>query len=768
MARICAVGGTRLGLSPASETETPWLGRSMLRREDARFVTGQGRYVDDLTPEGCLHLAFARSPYAHGRIEAVGREAADAADNVVAVFTAAELGPLPGNAINPLAPDIVETPFEVLASETVTSLGQPVAAVVARTPTAARDAAELIELDIEPLDPLADGEGPCSVVYSISEGDADAAFAAAAHVVSIRVEHSLLAPSPMEPRATLATWEEGRLTAWCSTQTPYRVREDLARILGLDLEAVRVIAPDVGGAFGGKASIFPEDAMVAFAARALAAPVKWCATRNDDLLFATHGRGAVSTGEMAFDASGRALALRADLAFQQGSWMTYSAVVPAGNALRILPGPYAIPVLDLKSRARMTNRAAVGIYRGAGRPEAAMLLDRLMDEGARATGIDPIEIRLLNAFAPADLPLARSGGAIVDSGDFPRLLETLRERAVYAELRAEQTRRRAAGEIVGLGLCLYIEPCGQGWESAEVTLIRDGRFVATTGSSAQGQGRETAFAQIAADALGTTPDRVAIRQGDTADAAAGLGALASRSTAIGGSAMRKACEALRTTLVEAAAELLQCPPESVLVRPQRVYGGDNAASVGLAELARHIASSRGDAALTASTIYNAEGEAWASGACLACVAIDADTGETTVERIVWIDDAGLVVNPLLAEGQLLGGLAQGLGEALLERLVYDTEGQVLTGSFMDYAMPRAGDIPPVEIAKIETLSPSNALGVKGVGEAGCIGVPAAVVNAVADALAPMGAADFQLPLTSERVWRAIAHGPNNAPGAEDR
>lgn len=757
-----------MGLSPATEAETPWLGRSVLRREDARFVTGEGRYVDDVTPDGCLHLAFARSPYAHGRIDAIDREAAEAGDDVVAVFTAGDLGALPGNAINLLAPDIVETPFEVLARDTVTALGQPVAAVVARSTSAARDAAELIEIDIAPMDVLGAGEGPCSVEQAVSEGEADAAFAAAEHLVSVRVEHALLAPSPMEPRATLATWEEGLLTVWCSTQTPYRVREDLCRILDLDPEAVRVIAPDVGGAFGGKASIFPEDAMVAFAARALAAPVKWCASRNEDLLSATHGRGAVSTGEMAFAADGRALALRADLAFQQGHWMTYSGVVPAGNALRILPGPYRIPALKLSSRAHMTNRAAVGIYRGAGRPEAAMLLDRLMDEGARATGIDPIEIRLRNALDPTDLPLSRAGGAVVDSGDFPRLLETLRTQSGYENLRAEQTRRRAAGAIVGIGICLYIEPCGQGWESAEVRLRPDGSFLATTGASAQGQGRETAFAQIAADALGTSQDLVTVRQGDTADAAAGLGALASRSTAIGGSALLQACEALRGSLTEAAAGFLQCASETVRFRSGRIYCSETAASIGLAELARQVAERSGEEALTASTVYHAEGEAWASGACLAAVAIDADTGQTQIERVVWVDDAGVVVNPMLARGQLLGGLAQGLGEAMLEQLVYDDDGQLLTGSLMDYALPRADDMPPVEIETMPTRSPSNALGAKGVGEAGCIGVPAAIFNAVCDAVAPFGPNDLQMPLTSEKVWRAIAARPTNARGTDNR
>lgn len=759
-----------MGVTSASASTMSWLGRSMLRREDERFVSGHGSYVDDLQPEGCLHLAFARSLYGHGRIVGIDCAEARGTDGVVAVFTADDLAGLGRNAINPIVADLVEAPFEVLAGDTVGALGQPVAAVVARTAAIARDAALLVEIDIDAL-PVASGtDGPRSVAQGFTAGDPDTAFAEADHVVSVRIEHSLVSPMPMEPRAALAVWAEDGLTAWCSTQTPYRVREDLCRILDLPRDRVRVIAPDVGGAFGGKASIYPEDVMVAFAARALKGAVKWCALRGEDLLSATQGRGATTAGEMAFSADGRALAMRARLVFQQGHWMTYSAVVPPNNALRILPGPYKIDALDVSACAHMTNRAAVGIYRGAGRPEAAMLLDRLMDEGARATGIDPVELRRRNVEDTASMPLARLGGASVDSGDFSRLLDALQARADYTRLRSEQASRRAAGEVVGIGVCLYIEPCGQGWESATVSLLPDGTYVATTGASAQGQGRETAFAQIVAEALDTTPEAVTVRQGDTAEAASGLGALASRSTAIGGSAMLRACEGLKGQLAEAAAGLLQCVPSRIRFTTGRVYGGDSGASMTLADLARQLQAPGvdGAASLTFSTVYHAEGEAWASGACLAAVAIDPDTGDIGFERLVWIDDAGVVVNPMLARGQLLGGLAQGLGEALLERLVYDEDGQLITGSLMDYALPRADDMPPVEIETVSTRSPSNALGAKGVGEAGCIGVPAAIFNAVCDAVAPFGPNDLQMPLTSEKVWRAIAGLPTNARGADEQ
>ncbi|WP_306887579.1 xanthine dehydrogenase family protein molybdopterin-binding subunit [Amorphus orientalis] len=755
-------------MTRSGETSMPWLGRSVLRREDTRLTTGRGTYVDDLRPDGCLFLAFARSPYGCGPIRSVDCAEARALDGVVAVFTADDLGDLGVNAINPLAETIVEAPFEVLARERVSAAGQAVAAVVATSEAIARDAALLIEIDVDPEPVLEPGQGPQSVANSVVAGDADAAFAGADHVVAVRLQHSLVAPTPMEPRAVLAVWEDGRLTAWCSTQTPYRVREDLARILGLGLDAVRVIAPDVGGAFGGKASIYPEDVMVAFAARALGAPVKWCAQRGEDMLAASHGRGATSTAEMAFSADGKALALKADLVFQQGHWMTYSAVVPSINALRILPGPYAIGDLALTSRAHMTNRAAVGIYRGAGRPEAALLLDRLMDEGARACALDPIEVRRRNLIASDVLPLTTPTGANIDASDFALLLDTLEARTAYANLRAEQRRRRENGEVVGIGLSLYIEPCGQGWESAEIALCRDGRLRAVTGASSQGQGRETSFAQIVAEALDADPELIEIRQGDTDDAERGLGALASRSTAIGGSAILKASEQLRARIAEAAAGFLQCEPGQVRFRPGRLFvEGSAGASMSLADLAGAMLGGVGEPeepALAAETIYHADDEAWASGCCLAMVAIDPDTGVMTTERLVWIDDAGVVVNPLLAHGQLVGGLAQGLGEALLEQLVYDEDGQLLTGSFMDYAMPRADDVPPVEIDKIETRSEANALGAKGVGEAGCIGVPAALFNAAADALAPFGAHDLQMPLTSEKLWRAMRQAPETQTG----
>ncbi|MBB4018634.1 carbon-monoxide dehydrogenase large subunit [Chelatococcus caeni] len=739
-----------------------WIGVSLPRFEDARLVTGAGRFVDDLAPDACLHVEFVRSSHARGTIAAIDTAEARAAPGVVAVFTGAELGALGEASVNPLLPDIRVPRFSVLASGTVEAVGQPLAAVIAETAAAARDAAQLVAAEIEAM-PLRDG-GPDdeAISHRWAAGDVEAAFAGADHIVHVSVAHARLAPAPLEPRAALAKWSEaeGLLTVWLSTQTPHRARQDLARILGLPAARLRVIAPDVGGAFGGKASIYPEDVFVAWAARRLGRPVKWCATRGEDLQAATHGRGGRLEGSLALDRHGRALALRANLDFPLGHWLPYSASAPGRNAGRILPGPYRIGAVEIALTGRLTNTAAVGIYRGAGRPEAAMLMERLMDAAARALALDPAEIRRRNLLGPEELPFRTATGETLDSGDYPQLLARACERADYARLREEIAARRAAGEICGIGLALYVEPCGQGWESATVSLAADGGILAATGATAQGQGRETAIAQIVASGLGVPPGRVRVRHGDTAGAPEGIGALASRSTAIGGSAMLKAVEAFRDEARRAAAKLLQCAEAHVAAVESGFVALDGTGRAiswqGMGESL--AAGTEGDTALSTSVVFYADGEAWSSGCCICVVGIDGETGVPTIERLTWVDDAGTVLNPMLVEGQLVGGMAQGMGEALMESLVYDEDGQLVTGSFMDYAMPRAADVPPVAIDKLETPSPTNPLGAKGVGEAGTIGVPAAIVNAVLDALSPYGVTHLDMPLTSQKIWKAIRAG----------
>ncbi|MFN3936550.1 MAG: xanthine dehydrogenase family protein molybdopterin-binding subunit [Gemmobacter sp.] len=712
-----------------------WIGRAMRRREDARLLVGQGRFVADLAPPGALVLEILRSPYPAGRIVMLDIGAAAEAPGVVLVLTGGDLSDLGAASVNPLLPGARVRPMQPLATGQVAALGQAVVAVVADTAAAARDALDLVELEVE--------EEPLEEQVAVQHARGGAAGAAPAIVVEARIDHARLAPLALEPRAALADWDGRRLTCHLSTQTPHRCRDDLAAMLHLDPAAVRVVAPDVGGAFGGKASLMPEDVLCAVAAMRLGRPVRWTATRSDEFQAATQGRGATTTGRLALDGDGRILSVEAQMRFPLGHWMPYSALAPVSNGSRILPGPYAAGAVRTEVAAVLGDGAAVNIYRGAGRPEAAMLMERLIDRAAMARGEDPLACRRRNLRRPSDRPDA--GGPC--SGNYPALLDHLERASDYATRRRSVIARRTAGAHCGLGIALYVEPCGQGWEFAALRVGRDGRAVLHSGASTQGQGRETALAQVAADALGLVPGDVTVVTGDTDAVAEGIGALASRSTAIGASAVLAAAEALVEAVRAEAAVHLNTAPDAVAVGSGGL-AAPHGARIGWGDLAARLGRD-----LTGTARYEAPAEAWAAGAVLAEVTIDPDTGAVGVEEIVWVDDAGTVVNPMLVEGQLIGGAAQGIGAALMERIVY-LDGQLLTGSLMDYAVPRAADMPPIRLVKAPTPTPANRLGARGVGEAGCIGVPAAILNAVMDALPP-GTPDLPLPLTPERVWRAL-------------
>ncbi len=531
------------------------------------------------------------------------------------------------------------------------------------------------------------------------------------------LQHPRLAPSPMEPRGIAVDYhpDTDGVTVWYSTQTPHRARTELAAILKVGAARIDVIAPDVGGAFGMKASLFPEEVMAVWAALKLRRSTRWIASRSEDFLTASHGRGARCEGQLAVAEDGRFLALRARIDSPLGHWLPSSAAIPAWNAGRILPCGYLVEAVDIVSKAHMSHTAPVGIYRGAGRPEANCLMERLVDCTADKTGLDPLEIRTLNLLPEERFPHKTPTGYVLDSGRYAAVLEILRREADYDGLVDMCRKRRQRGEIVGLGLGFYVEPCGTGWESARVTLNPDGTALIATGGSTQGHCRETAFAQIAADALALPIDAVQVAHGSTSACPAGIGTLASRSTAIGGSAVRQAC-------------------------------------LDVLDLARS-----GDACepLTAETVYTADSEAWGYGCYLIVLSIDPDTGTPTIERAHCIDDAGTIINPAMVDGQIRGGFAHGLGEAFMEQVVYDDCGQLVTGSFMDYALPRACDVPELTISKLATPSPGNILGAKGVGEAGTIGAPAAILNAALDALRPFGVETLQMPLTSEQLWRAV-------------
>jgi carbon-monoxide dehydrogenase large subunit len=663
-----------------------------------------------------LNAHFVRSDMAWCNFRITGLEAAAAVPGIRAILTAREIGAhLRMPPINPLVPleRTIEAP--VIPESRAAAVGQPIALIVGEDPACCRAARELLSVDYDsPAEPFDDRP-----VARIRFGEA-IKHPSGEHSVSTQLQSPRVAAVAMEPRACLARWDpqDERLDIWLGTQSPARARDDIAATLGLERSRVRVIAPDVGGAFGAKASVYPEDLILALAARRLGAALRWTSTRSEEFAAATQGRGSRIAGELTFDTNGRFRSVSAHVHFDLGAWMPFSSVVPMRNAARILPGPYQVKQIHVQGEARPSPQAAVNIYRGAGRPEATLLMETLVEAAARALKIDPIAVRRTNLLNPDRFPAATPTGETLDSGDYPRLLDLACARFDYERERREQQSRRERGERVGIGAAFYVEPCGQGWEWARVTAHAGGTFTVASGSPAQGQGHLTTWAAIAAEALGCAPEAIEVVIGDTAQCPQGIGSLASRSTAIGGSAIVKACR-----------ELLE----------QRASGRPLPMTV------EHRFDSQ---------------EAWSAGCILARVVIDRDTGDLKVEKLSWADDAGRIIQPELARGQLLGGAAQGLGQALMEQIHYDAEGQLLTGSLMDYAIPRAADMPPIDIASIATPSPNNPLGAKGVGEAGCIGVPAAVMNAVRDALSDLGEVQLGFPLNAEQIWRLI-HCPQS-------
>ncbi|WP_326541240.1 xanthine dehydrogenase family protein molybdopterin-binding subunit [Pseudorhodoferax sp.] len=717
-------------LRPSADVPHPaptWVGRACPRREDEALLRGQGRYLADLAPPGCLHAAFARSAMAHAHIALTNLAAVQAMPGVRLVLTGEDLQHLGHLAINPLFAGVRAFDTPVLARQRVLCVGMPVALVVAATAAQARDAAEALAIDYTAL-PASTQAGPALAAAPLLEGwpdntaftqrhaagDLAQAAAQAAAEVRVRIACPPVAPMALEPRGFLAHWQDGRLTAWTPLQSPHRARLELARVLGLAPEQVRTIAPDVGGAFGGKASLGPEEVALAACALRLAAPVRWVATREEDFVSAPQGRAGTIAARAFFAADGRLLGLGAELLYALGCRSTWSTPVPTLNAARMLPGPYRCDAVDIVARGVATNTAAVGIYRGAGRPEAALVMEGLMDAAARRLGLDPVALRRRNLVPASAMPWTTPTGQRLDSGDYAGLLDAACALARLPALRAEQARRRAAGDCVGIGINLYVEPCGSGWESARLTRWPGGRVTLASGSSAQGQGHATAFAQIAADALGIAPSAIDVVEGDSDLAPAGIGALASRSMAIGGSAVLRAAQALR---------------------------GLPAA----------------DTPVSVEIVHTAQAEAWSAGCCIVLASVDPLTGTVRAERAFWVDDAGTVVNPLLFEGQMHGGFAQGLGQALMERMHYDGQGQLLSGSLMDYAVPRADDMPPLVHQSRPSRTDANPLGAKGVGESGCIAAPAALRGAVLDALAPLGVTHLDLPLTPLAVWQALQH-----------
>ncbi|QXT38999.1 xanthine dehydrogenase family protein molybdopterin-binding subunit [Gymnodinialimonas ceratoperidinii] len=693
------------------------IGTSPVDRRAALRLRGEGLYVGDVALTNPLHLSFARATEPRGDLASIDTADALEVPGVVAVHVGEDVAGLGALSVNPVLTMRKAANYPILAHERVSGLGQPVAAVLAETPHAALDGAEALWVDIEPSKAPADDT---VAERTWRTGDPEAAFAQAAHVVEVEVRHPRLAPSSLEPRAIAVEWAEEGLTIWLSSQTPHRARLELAKILDVEVETLRVIAPDVGGAFGMKASLYPEEVFAVWAALKHRRSVRWCATRSEEFLSATQGRGLATAGRLAVSTEGDFLALDARVTAPVGPWLANSALIPAWNAARVLPCGYEIESVDIETRAVHDARAPMSIYRGAGRPEAACLMERLVDEAARATGLDPIAIRARNLAAPGALPLRTATGNLLDSGDYPQVLSKCAAAAGYDALRAERDRKRAEGQLSGIGVAFYLEPSGEGFETARVTWTEAGVTVAS-GSSSQGQGRETGYAQIAAELLDVPMEAVAVLQGDTGSCPEGIGAVASRSTAIGGSAVFVACERLR---------------------------------------ARRLAGE--PLPLEEDVRYENEGQAWGYGVYIVALDIARDTGAIEITQATCLDDAGRILNPAFVEGQIRGGFAQGFGEAMMEAVHYDDDGQLLTGSLMDYALPRAADMPNLDINTTHHPSPFNALGAKGVGEAGTIGAPAALLNAALDALSPIGVTDLDMPLTPCKIWSAIrdAEGKN--------
>lgn len=702
-------------------------GSKLLRREDDALLRGRGQFVHNLSLPDLLHVAFARSDHAAGLILDLDTSDAKAMPGVVAVLGIQDLGRHLTPTVNPLLEVKESLRSPLLADSEVTSVGQILAVVVVSSAAAAASAAQAVRLKLSVAQKSGKDLGGASPKvcsdFESEEVAAQVAFRAGvvadpqAQKVSVSLASPRVQAITMEPRASMAQWNQARqhLTMWMGTQTPSRAQGDLAIVLGLDVQQVRVITPDVGGAFGAKASIYPEDLLLALSARYLKANLRWLGSRSEEFISAMHGRASELKGSLAFSPQGKLLELKAELHFTLGAWMPFSAVVPLRNAARILPGPYRIEGVDIRGKASLSNAAPVNIYRGAGRPEAALLMETLVEQAARALHLDPIELRRRNLIPIESMPYQILTGETFDSGNYLQALNRAYEKFDYPLERLAQSRRRAEGELVGIGTSIYIEPCGQGWESARVTLHVEGRVTIASGSPAQGQAHHTVFARIAADALSCPEENVEVVYGDTDQVPPGLGTLASRSTAIGGSAIVKVCR-------EALSRRAQGQPLPITVEDRFVSE-----------------------------------EAWGYGCLMARLSIERDTGAPKIERMVWVDDAGHVIHPTLAKGQLLGGLAQGFGQAMMERIAYDEAGQLLTGSLMDYAVPRAQDVPKVEIESLCHPALTNLLGAKGVGEAGCIGVPAVLMNAARDALTEFEPLELQFPLTSEQLWRVQQH-----------
>jgi carbon-monoxide dehydrogenase large subunit len=749
-----------------------FIGAPVQRREDPALVAGAGRYVDDLTPTGTLYLALVRSPFAHADITEIDVDAAREARGVWDVITPSDVAevvmpPTP-------RPDRNVPRRYPLVQGRALMPGDPVVAVVAETPAQARDAADLVFVDYEVLDVIGDVdealEAPpihpglaskSNVAFDRSKGDR-AAFEAVTGEVTLSgvVEHPRVVPAPMENRVILAEWKEGGLTVHFSTQAPQLMQEQIAEDFELLQTSVRVVTPFVGGGFGCKFDLAEEEYLTIIAAQRTGRPVKWAESRREHLLTIGHGRAQRHRYEVVADDHGKILGLWIDSLIDIGCrhrYLSYMELTP-----RMGTGNYDIPVYGWRMRGVWTNRAPRGIYRGAGRPEATLTIERIMDVVAEATGVDPAEVRRRNFIQPDQFPFASSGGKemegyVYDTGDYEKALNRLLEVADYAGLRQEQETARQEGRLMGIGLAAYVEVCGfESWGAARIQVNSDGSVTCFVETLDQGQGHRTSFAQLVAGVLGLDISRVRIEQGDTAAAPYGWGTSGSRSIAQGGSASFAVAEKVAEKAAKIAGHLLEASAEDIVLADGKATVQGTDVSVTWEEVVTAAMSGNVPGGLTPGldeeVHLRSGGLNYPFGMHLAVVEVDPDSGSPRLDRMWAVDDAGTIINPMLAEGQRHGGLAQGIGQALWERVVYDADGNLVTSSFMDYLIPTAATLPSFGLAGTVTTTPTNPLGAKGIGEAGAIGSTPAVLNAVSDAL---GGADVQVPVLPEQIWRLL-------------
>lgn len=763
----------------------PYIGQSLPRTGDRRLLTGAGRYVDDVREPGAAHAAFVRSPHAHARVVRIDTAAALALPGVLAVYTGADVAAMmaPQTAGVDMLPgrSIERWP---LATDRVRFVGDPVAVVVAEDSYVARDAAGLVAVEYDPLPAVAtaeaalapgapilhDGwENNAAIRWEKVSGDPDRVLAEAERVVEVRLLNNRIHAAFIEPRTILASPTPGTddFTIWASTQVPHSLRTGIATALGLSEAGIRVIAPDVGGAFGAKGGLYGEYLLIPALARQLGRPVKWGETRSESFLATRHARDQVQTLRAAVEPDGTMRALEVSILGNLGAYDANRVPVNSGN---MATGAYRVRDVRVTVTGVMTNTTPTGAYRGAGRPEAAYMLERLMDAIARDLQLDPVEVRRRNIVPVDAFPYDGPTGVRYDSGDYARTLDAATALIDYPAFRAEQAAARARGRYLGIGFALYCEFAGPGWDSARVRAQPDGTVTVAVGVSPHGQGGETAYAQIAADTLGVAFERIVVHSGDTALTPQGIGTFGSRGTSIGGSAVLLAARQVRDKARRFAAAMLEASEEDIEIADGRYAPRDvPERGVTFTEIARAAHRMMGipgglEPGLEATSHFTPEGRTFPFGVHVAVVEIDAATGELTVRRYLAVDDCGVQINPRLVEDQVRGGLAQGFGQALQEVVRYDDEGQLLSGTFMDYAAPRANQLPNFDLAHTVTPSPFNPLGVKGVGEAGTTGAPPALVNAALDALAPLGVRHLDMPLTPEKLWRAM-RGAEHGDGA---